>query len=137
DSRNDVSDAAGVPRAERPLFLSVRRSSDGYLARLDRTLSIGLSRLLIRTPITPNGITTLTLLLGLLGAVLLARGTSWVSLPGTVVLWSSCVFDGCDGEVARLELLTSPFGARYDDLAEDGVPLETFVAIVLHLHCVR
>lgn len=137
DSWNDVSDAGGIRRAERRLFLSLRRSSDGYLARLDRTLSIGLSRLLIRTPITPNGITTLTLLLGLLGAVLLARGTSWVSLLGTVVLWSSCVFDGCDGEVARLKILTSPFGARYDALADDGVHLATFVAILLHLHRVR
>jgi hypothetical protein len=51
-----------VRRIERGLFRSLANSSDGYLARIDRALSIALSRVLIRTPMTPNGITALSLI---------------------------------------------------------------------------
>ena len=33
---------------------------------------------------------------------------------GVLLLWASAILDGCDGELARLKLLTSRFGARFD-----------------------
>lgn len=125
--------AEGIRRAEDRLFRSLRRESDGYLARLDRTLSVALSRLLIRTPVTPNGITAVSLIVGLLGALLLASPEYWVALLGAALLWSGCVLDGCDGEVARLKLRTSRFGARFDIIADNIVHLAIFVAIPVHL----
>src|SRR5207253_1483545 len=59
---NDASDVAGARVAERRLLGSLRRPSDGYLARFDRVLSVALSRALVRTAITPNVITALSLL---------------------------------------------------------------------------
>ena len=123
----------GIRRAEDRLFRSLRQESDGYLARLDRTLSIALSRQLIRTPVTPNGITALSLVVGLVGAALLASPAYWVALPGAALLVACCVLDGCDGEVARLKLRSTPFGARFDVIADNIVHLAIFVAIPLHL----
>jgi phosphatidylglycerophosphate synthase len=123
----------GIRRAEDRLFRSLRRESDGYLARLDRTVSIALSRLLIRTPVTPNGITALSLVVGLVGAALLASPGYWVALPGAALLLACCVLDGCDGELARLKLRSTPFGARFDVIADNIVHLAIFVAIPLHL----
>ena len=133
-SWHDASDPAGRRDAEHRLFGSLRQPSDGYLARFDRTLSIALSRLLVRTPVTPNVITAVSLLVGLGGAALLASAGSWNALLGAAVLWASCILDGCDGEVARLKLLTSPFGARFDIATDNVLHLATFVAITVHLH---
>jgi hopanoid biosynthesis associated radical SAM protein HpnJ len=137
DSWNDVNGSAGVREAERRLLHSLRQPSDGYLARFDRVLSVALSRALIRTPVTPNVITAVSLLVGLGGAALLASPTPWAALLGALLLWTSCILDGCDGEVARLKLLTSSFGARFDAAADDVVHLATFVAIAMHLSRAR
>lgn len=133
----ELSDSDGIRRAEARIVRSLRKDSDGYLARLDRSLSIALSRRLVRTPVTPNQVTTLSLALGLLGAALLTSADYWIGLLGAVLLWSSCVLDGCDGEVARLKLLASTAGARFDQMADNVVHLATFVGIVIHVHRVH
>jgi phosphatidylglycerophosphate synthase len=137
DSWSDVDGSAGARAEERRLLRSLRQPSDGYLARFDRMLSAALSRRLVRTPFTPNVITALSLLVGLGGAMLLANTTPWVAFLGSLVLWTSCILDGCDGEVARLKLLTSAFGARFDAAADAVVHLATFGAIVIHVRRAR
>ena len=137
DSWIDVSDPTGVGRVERRLLRSLGRPSDGYLARLDRTVSIGISRRLIPTRITPNAITGLSLIAGLGGAVSLALGTSWIAVLGVLLLWASSILDGCDGELARLKLLTSRFGARFDVVTDHVVHAATFVSVALHVYRTR
>src|SRR5581483_4717547 len=92
-----------------------------------------ISRRLIRFPITPNQITTFSLLVGLVGAALLAARGYGASLAGAALLWACCVLDGCDGEVARLKLLTSEAGALYDVVSDNIVHLAIFVAIPVHV----
>src|SRR5260370_26345762 len=130
----ELAGSDGIRRAETRIVRSLRKDSDGYLARLDRSLSIALSRRLVRTPVNPNHLTTLSLALGLLGAALLTSADYWIALLGAVSLWSSCVLDGCDGEVARLKLLASTAGARFDQMTDNLVHLAAFAAIVLHVH---
>ena len=89
---------------------------------------------MVRTPVTPNVITAVSLLVGLGGAALLASASSWNALLGAALLWASCILDGCDGEVARLKLLASRFGARFDIATDNVLHLATFVAITVHLH---
>jgi len=130
---SDASDPADARAVERRLLKSLPQPGDGYLARFDRRISIALSRLLVRTRITPNAITALSLLVGLGGASLLA-GASWsAALLGAALLWVSCILDGCDGEVARLKMLTSYWGGRFDIATDHVLHLATFVAIVVHL----
>jgi phosphatidylglycerophosphate synthase len=127
-------DAAEAEAAERALFAALPKDTDGYIARLDRALSMALSGVLLRWPVTPNDITTASLVLGLLGAYWLASGSYWPTLAGAALLWFCCLLDGCDGEVARLKLLCSPSGAAYDLWADHLAHLATFVALPIGVH---
>ncbi len=105
------------------------KDSDGYIAQLDRKVSIAISRALLPFPVTPNHVTTAGLLLGVLGAWWLAAPTTLVQFYGALVLWFCCLLDGCDGEIARLKHLQSEAGAKYDLWADHFSHLATFVAL--------
>ncbi len=132
-----ADDAASRRRAERQLCRALAKDNDGYLARFDRRLSTALSRLLVRLPVTPNAITTAGLALGLAGAWGLASATRGGQFSGALVLWVCCILDGCDGEVARLKLLSSDSGATYDVAADHLAHLATFAAIPIGVHRLR
>src|SRR5262249_19968181 len=134
---DDVSDSSGIARTERRILAALGRPGDGYLARLDRAVSIRLSRGLVQTRITPHVVTGLSLALGLAGAGVLAAGGRWMAVVGAALLWLSAILDGCDGEVARLKGLASPTGARLDTITDHLTHLATFSAIALHLHRAR
>jgi len=121
----------GVRRADQAVFDGLVRDTDGYIARFDRRLSVALSRRLLRTPITPNQVTTAGLLLSLLGAAGLAFGSYAAQVAGVALLWFCCILDGCDGEVARLKLMCSRSGGDYDLIADHIAHLAVFVAIPL------
>ncbi len=129
-----AADAAEAASAERALFAALPKDTDGYIAKLDRKLSMAISAVLLKLPVTPNDITTASLLLGLLGAWWLASGSYALTLAGAFLLWFCCLLDGCDGEVARLKLLSSPSGAAYDLWADHVAHLATFVAIPVGVH---
>ena len=123
-----------VERAERAFYKSLGKASDGYIARFDRRVSTSVSSLPLKTPVTPNQITTASLLVGLLGCWWLASGVYAWQVLGALLLWSCCILDGCDGEVARLKLLCSPSGATYDVAADNISHLATFAAVTAGVH---
>jgi phosphatidylglycerophosphate synthase len=106
------------------------KPSDGYFARwFDRKISLAISRMLVRTPITPNVISFVTMLIGLTGAWLISLGTYWAGVAGTAVFALSTILDGCDGEVARLKFQQSPFGSILDAVIDNVVYLSVMVSI--------
>lgn len=128
---------AAAARSAAILYGRLAKDNDGYIAKLDRTLSIAISRMLLPFPVTPNHITTAGLVLGLLGAWWLAAPSARLQFYGALVLWFCCLLDGCDGEIARLKHLSSPQGAAYDLWADHFSHLATFVALpigVARLH---
>ena len=116
---------------------SLRKPTDGYLAQLDRNLSIAISKRLAGTKVTPNQLTSAGLAIGLLGAASLATGRYSGMLLGSSLLWASSVLDGCDGELARLKSLCSESGARYDLIADHLINFATFAAVVEALRRTR
>ncbi|MEX3526603.1 MAG: CDP-alcohol phosphatidyltransferase family protein [Burkholderia sp.] len=75
---------------------------------------------LVDTPVTPNHLTTLRLLIGLAGAVCLAQsGFGWINAGAFLIVLSNFV-DHTDGELARISGKTSKIGHFYD-LASDAV----------------
>ena len=133
----DAREPAAAARSAEALYRRLAKDNDGYIAKLDRTLSIAISRLLLPFPVTPNHITTAGLVLGLLGAWWLAAPSARLQFYGALVLWFCCLLDGCDGEIARLKHLSSPQGAAYDVWADHFSHLATFVALpigVARLH---
>ena len=85
---------------------------------LVRHLSYRLTPILLKTPITPNQITTISLLLGLICAVCFTQGNWIAGVIGGLLLVASYTFDNCDGEIARLKNMSSEFGAKLDDMSD-------------------
>ncbi|TDY38710.1 phosphatidylglycerophosphate synthase [Paraburkholderia rhizosphaerae] len=75
---------------------------------------------LVNTRVTPNHLTTVRLLIGLIGALCLARGGyGWVNLGALFIVISNFV-DHTDGELARVSGKSSRIGHFYD-LASDAL----------------
>lgn len=99
-----------------------------------RPLSRPLTRLLVGTPITPNQVTCVTLLLGILGAWFTSRWGQHNLILGAALIVAAGVVDGCDGELSRLRLTSSQFGAWFDTAVDELTTTMYFVAIGLHTH---
>lgn len=112
--------------ARRALLRSLRkplsRGADGLTAYfVNRPISLAMSKYLVATPLTPNHVTTAALAMGLVGAWFAFQGT-WMDLIwGGVLLQLSSIFDGVDGELARMRLTSSRFGEWYDTVCDDFI----------------
>ncbi len=80
----------------------------------DQKVARVMVRPLVRTPITPNQVTTVTLLLALLGAVLFAAGDLQAYNWGAGLFVFARFLDHFDGELARQKGTTSRFGYHFD-----------------------
>jgi archaetidylinositol phosphate synthase len=105
-----------------------------FLTRIEPLWDQRLARLLVgplrQTPITPNAITTLTIVSGLLGAWLLAGAGANL---GAALAMVALLLDHADGELARLTGQTTTFGHYYDLFADAVVMGALFVGIGLGL----
>lgn len=119
--------------AERKLDRWLVKPSDGIYARLNRKISIPISRQLIKFPVTANMVTIFTLGVGLASGAFFARGGYWDTLIGAFLcLWAS-ILDGCDGEVARLKLQESAFGCWLETVCDYLFYLFLFVGMTVGL----
>jgi archaetidylinositol phosphate synthase len=80
----------------------------------DQRIARVLVRPLIKSPVTPNQITILTLLVALLGAGLLATGDPTKANWGAGLFILSRFLDHFDGELARQKKMTSKLGYYLD-----------------------
>ena len=104
--------------AERKLNRWLTKPTDGIFAKLNRRISVPISRQLIKWPITPNMVSIFTLGVGFASGVYFAMGGYWNTLLAALLsLWAS-ILDGCDGEVARLKLLESDFGCWLETVCD-------------------
>jgi phosphatidylglycerophosphate synthase len=129
-----VQTNADIARAEAALFAEIRAATaqtDGPIARLDRALSLRLSRWLVRTPLRPNHITLIGTCIGLFAAWALAQGGYGLALMGAWLFWAAVIIDGCDGEVARLKFLESRYGALFDVITDNIVHVAIFVGLAV------
>ena len=94
-----------------------------------RHLSYRLTPILLKTPATPNQITTISLLLGLACAACFTQGGWITGIVGGLLLVASYTFDNCDGEVARIKKMSSEFGAKLDDMSDWVVDGSFFIAL--------
>ncbi len=96
---------------------------------LVRHLSYRLTPILLKTPVTPNQVTSISLLLGLFCATCFAMGNWYAEITGGLLLVASYTFDNCDGEVARIKNMSSDFGAKLDDMSDWIVDASFFAAL--------
>jgi phosphatidylglycerophosphate synthase len=104
--------------AERKLDSWLLKPTDGLWARMNRRVSIPISRQLVKFPITPNMVSLFTLFVSFASGYYFALGGYWNMLIGAVLsVWSS-ILDGCDGEVARIKLQSSDFGCWLETVCD-------------------
>jgi phosphatidylglycerophosphate synthase len=125
---------ADVQEAELRLARELRRESadkDALMARwVDRRLSWRISLRLARTAITPNQVTLANTALGLLSAWLFSSSGYWPRLIAALMFLVSVTLDGVDGELARLKMTESPWGARLDVMTDNLVHVAIFAGIM-------
>ena len=102
--------------------------------RLNRILSRPLTHLLLRTPLTPNQITFLTLAFGVLAGVFFSSGLYLQTLLGAFFYQTAVVLDNCDGEVARAKNMKSEFGSWLDIAADFFTDVALFTGIGLGVY---
>jgi archaetidylinositol phosphate synthase len=98
----------------------------------DQRLAHALMRPLAATRVTPNQITTLSLVVGWVAAWLYASGGAAVHMGGLcfmVAFW----LDHADGELARMTRRTSGIGHYYDLAAGAAVLIALFIGIGIGL----
>jgi len=110
-------------------------SNDSFMDRnFTRKISLNLTRQFIKTPITPNQLTIVSLAVGLEAAGCFLFGGYGMSLLGAVLLLLSSCIDCVDGEIARLKYMESSFGKRLDIICDNLVHIAVFFAIGLGLY---
>jgi phosphatidylglycerophosphate synthase len=134
-ARAPVTDAASQRRAETLLYRILNKPQDNAIARvLFRPISSPLTKLLAATPITPNQITTITVVLVALGLWIAASASPRNVLLGSLVILISSYVDCCDGEIARLKLRSSRLGAWYDTIVDEVSSLGYMLVLGWHCH---
>ncbi|MBI2896354.1 MAG: CDP-alcohol phosphatidyltransferase family protein [Deltaproteobacteria bacterium] len=120
--------------AHRRLFAGLKKplghDADGIVAYyLNRRISSWMSRALVHTPVTPNQVSAIAMILGLVAAALAATGVwAWMVAAG-VILQSASVIDGVDGEIARLKLCMSKSGEWFDTVCDDVTSIAFFAGV--------
>jgi phosphatidylglycerophosphate synthase len=110
------------PRNAQPHALPEPATWDARLARRLVTPLIG-------TPITPNHLTTLRLLIGIAGAYYLSVGSFWPCSLGALLIALSNFVDHTDGELARISGQSSKIGHFYDLACDSVVTVLLFVGL--------
>ena len=81
------------------------------------------------TPVTPNHLTTVRLLIGLAGAACLAQGRfGWLNAGAFLIVLSNFV-DHTDGELARISGKSSKIGHFYDLASDAAITVLLFVCM--------
>jgi hypothetical protein len=119
-----------------PPFRSVLKSrevEDPVNLWFNRPLAYAFVALVYRTPITPNQVTVLSIVVGFAAAGCWWHGGPASMVWGGVLLWASAILDGADGILARAKQQFSPLGRALDGSADLIVALVVAVAAGHHL----
>ncbi|MSU36627.1 MAG: CDP-alcohol phosphatidyltransferase family protein [Pedosphaera sp.] len=129
-----VEDTASARAAAGQLWASLGNSTDGFVDTFfNRPVGRFLSKVLVHTPVTPNQITLISMILGLVAAWFFSRGEHLAGILGAVLLQLSALIDCVDGEVARVSFKESPIGRTLDFACDQVVHLAVFGALALAL----
>ncbi len=120
----ELVDDAARKRAEWALIRRMNKSHEGPVdALINWRFSMRITRVLARRSlgVTPNHVTMVSIVVGLIACWLASRG-SWGALAvGGVLLEVQSILDSVDGELARLRYQYSKLGQWLDNLSDDLV----------------
>ena len=99
-----------------------------------RKISRFVSGLLSRTPVTPNQVTIISLILGIISGVFFSLGEYTYTITAGLLHFLSTVFDQCDGEVARLKQMETEFGRKLDIIVDAIVNAVNVIGITIAVY---
>jgi len=131
--------AIGTPEeragAHELLYRLMIKPQDNAISRyVFRPVARRLSKLLVHTPITPNMLSLTVGAMIAVACVLTATNDMHLVILGAAIQASSGYIDCCDGEIARLKLMSSRLGAWLDTLVDEFSTLAYMAAIGWHCH---
>ena len=93
-----------------------KSTTEGFVsAHLNRRFSRPLAKLFARTPITPNQMSFVSLVAAIGSLALFMTGHNvWAG----IVVQTSSVMDGVDGDLARIKKMSSSFGGFFDAILD-------------------
>jgi len=115
----DVDDKTDRKNAELLICNKLKKDTDGPVSQiLNRPISLRISKILLKTGITPNQISILSFVIGLAGASFFFNGEYFYLILGGILIHIHSIVDGCDGEVARLKLRQTKYGGWLDSVLD-------------------
>lgn len=134
-ARAPLGSRTEIRAAHQLLYRILVKPQDNAITRyLYRPVSFPLTRLLVWTPITPNQISYVVAVLVAIGCWITASASFGNALLGTFIVLAASYVDCCDGEVARVKLLSSRIGAWLDTIIDELSSVGYMVAIGWHCH---
>ncbi|MCY4190262.1 MAG: CDP-alcohol phosphatidyltransferase family protein [Rhodospirillaceae bacterium] len=119
--------SADVPAAEDRLMSRLGKKTDGFMSRhVARPISMWVSRRVAPWPVTPNHMTLVSMMLGLVSAPFFLSSVWWIQSIGGLLFVVHSVLDGCDGELARLKFAESRLGGLLDFWSDNIVHFAVF-----------
>jgi phosphatidylglycerophosphate synthase len=132
-ARAPIATRDEIRAAHRLLYRILIKPQDNAITRyLYRPVSFPLTRLLVWTPITPNQISYLVAVLVAIGCWITANQSFGDAILGTVIILAASYVDCCDGEVARVKLLSSKLGAWIDTVVDELSSVGYLIALGWH-----
>ena len=131
DRGTRVVDAASRRVAAETVFQDAQLETVGIVDRLlNQKIASRLTRLLlVHLPAAPALLTLIAGFVGVYGALMVAVGSSASVLTGFLILEGFAVLDGCAGELARVRLHQTAFGAWLDTVVGDFVNVLMILAV--------
>jgi phosphatidylglycerophosphate synthase len=99
-----------------------------------RKISGFITGFLVRTPVTPNQVTVISLIYGLIAAVIFSFGGHTHTITAGLIFFLCIVFDQCDGEVARIKNMETEFGRSFDIIVDSIVSAAIVAGITFALY---
>ena len=130
-----VASKAAYGKAERYLLSSVRKPTDGFFSRhLNRHISLFLTKHFLKSGVTPIQLSFASFAIGLASGWLIGRGGYLFSVLGAFLFEFASIFDGCDGENARLTYRTSKIGGFLDIIGDALIFVLFFLSLPVGLY---
>lgn len=121
------NDKDSAKKAEDLIFDYVGKTATGWISRnINSKFSLPTSRLLVKTPLTPNMISVGINIIGSLCGIFYAIGHPVI---GALFMHIATVLDRCDGEVARVKLLETKKGQWVDTVSDQFTVLSFIIGV--------
>jgi len=105
-----------------------------YIRYFIRSVSVYFTKILLHTSVTPNGVTVIGFLVGVIASIFFFSGGYMNFILGSVLLLLANIFDYVDGEIARYRKSASITGNYLDDVLTELVFIMAFSSLTIGLY---